>query len=143
MSVADNHPDNQQEQLQRQAAQIDSLQAKLSAALLDLNWAQLKIQSLEEKLRQERIARFGPRSENLTNLQLLLLDEEPSVTLDEVSGEAGREALAEPTTEVAAPAPSGWSPQATSGTAGVAGTLAAQGRSDRLPGGSLPVPSLR
>ena len=75
MSAAANHPDNQQEQLQRQAAQIDSLQAKLSAALLDLNWAQLKIQSLEEKLRQERIARFGPRSENLTNLQLLLLDE--------------------------------------------------------------------
>ena len=102
MSAAANHPDNQQEQLQRQAAQIDSLQAKLSAAMLDLNWAQLKIQSLEEKLRQERIARFGPRSENLTNLQLLLLDEEPSVTLDEVSAEAGREALAEPTTEVAA-----------------------------------------
>ena len=102
MSAAANHPDNQQEQLQRQAAQIDLLQAKLSAAMLDLNWAQLKIQSLEEKLRQERIARFGPRSENLTNLQLLLLDEEPSVTLDEVSAEAGREALAEPTTEVAA-----------------------------------------
>jgi hypothetical protein len=98
VNAAANDSDNQQEQLQRQAAQIHSLQAKLSAALQGLNWAQLKIRSLEEKLRQERIARFGPRSENLTNLQLLLLDEEPGVTLDEVSAEAGREALAEPTT---------------------------------------------
>ena len=98
-------PDNPQEQVQRQAAQIIALQAKLSAALQNLSWAQLKIQSLEEKLRQERIARFGPRSENLTNLQLLLLDEEPSVTLDEVSAEAGRERPEEngtPTTAVAA-----------------------------------------
>lgn len=70
----------------------------------ELNWAQLKIQSLEEKLRQQLIARFGPRSENLTNLQLMLLTEEPSVTLDEVAAEAEREPLAgeAATTEVAA-----------------------------------------
>ena len=57
----------------------------------ELSWSRLKIQSLEVKLRERLVARFGPRSENLTNLQLLLLGEEPGVTLDEVSAEAGRE----------------------------------------------------
>ena len=76
---------------QDQHRQIVSLQSKLTSALQELSWATLKIQSLEEQLRQERIARFGPRSENLTDLQLLLLGEEPSVTLDEVSAEAERE----------------------------------------------------
>ena len=79
---------------QDQHRQIVSLQSKLTSALQELSWATLKIQSLEEQLRQERIARFGPRSENLTDLQLLLLGEEPSVTLDEVSAEAEREPLA-------------------------------------------------
>ena len=85
--------DHNQEQLKRQEARIIALQSQLSAALQEVSWAKLKIQSLEEKLRQERIARFGPRSENLSDLQLLLLGEEPSVTLDEVSAEAGREPL--------------------------------------------------
>jgi transposase len=78
-------------------AQIIALQSKLTSALQELSWAALKIQSLEEQLRQERIARFGPRSENLTDLQLLLLGEEPSVTLDEVSAETGRAPLADST----------------------------------------------
>lgn len=95
------HPEPQSAEHDRQIA---ALQAKLNATLRELNWAQLKIQSLEEKLRQQLIARFGPRSENLTNLQLILLNEEPSVTLDEVAAEAEREPLAgdEATTEVAA-----------------------------------------
>ncbi len=88
---------NNTQELQRKDAQIVALQSKLSSALQELSWAALKIQSLEERLRQERIARFGPRSENLTNLQLLLLGEESSVTLDEVSAEAGRAPLAEST----------------------------------------------
>jgi len=87
-----------QEQLRRQQAQIASLQAKLGNSLRELGWANLRIQPLEEKLRQERIARFGPRSENLNDLQLLLLLDEPSVTLDEVSAETSRE----PVTAVAA-----------------------------------------
>ena len=59
-----------------------------------LHWAQLKIQSLEELLRQERIQKLGPKSETLSNLQLeLLIEEEPSVTRDEVQAEAGREPL--------------------------------------------------
>jgi len=82
-----------QEQLKRQEARLIALQSELSAALQEVSWGRLKIQSLEEKLRQQLMARFGPRSENLSDLQLLLLGEEPSATLDEVSAEAGREPL--------------------------------------------------
>lgn len=102
MSTNSSKPD--QEQIQRQQAQIIGLQSRLSTVLQELSWASLKIQSLEEQLRQERIARFGPRSENLSNLQLLLLEQEPGVTLDEVSAEAEREEMAgdSATVEVAA-----------------------------------------
>jgi len=59
-----------------------------------LHWAQLKIQALEEELRQRRIQQLGPRSETLSNLQLeLLIEEEPSTTRDEVEGESRREAM--------------------------------------------------
>ena len=59
-----------------------------------LHWAQLKIQALEEELRQRRIQLLGPRSETLSNLQLqLLADEEPGATRDEVEAEARREVL--------------------------------------------------
>ena len=61
----------------------------------ELRWAQLKIQVLEERLRQKRIQILGPHSETLNDLQLeLLADEEPGVTVDEVEAEAGREAVA-------------------------------------------------
>ena len=57
----------------------------------ELQWAHLKIQVLEERLRQQRIRMLGPHSETLTNLQLeLLADEEPSATSDEVEAEALR-----------------------------------------------------
>jgi transposase len=60
----------------------------------ELKWAHLKIQVLEEKLRQQRIRMLGPQSETLSNLQLeLLADEEPSATSDEVAAEARREPL--------------------------------------------------
>jgi transposase len=60
----------------------------------ELQWAHLKIQVLEEKLRQQRIRMLGPQSETLSNLQLeLLADEEPSATSDEVEAEARREAI--------------------------------------------------
>jgi len=59
-----------------------------------LHWAQLKIQVLEEELRQRRIQQLGPRSETLSNLQLeLLAEEEPGATRDEVETEARRERL--------------------------------------------------
>jgi len=57
-----------------------------------LHWAQLKIQVLEEELRQRRIQQLGPRSETLSNLQLdLLAEEEPGTTREEVEAEARRE----------------------------------------------------
>jgi transposase len=61
----------------------------------ELAWAHLKIQSLTEELRLQRIKFLGPRSETLSNLQLeLLIDEEPGTTLDEVEAEAKREPIA-------------------------------------------------
>jgi transposase len=62
----------------------------------ELAWAHLKIQSLTEELRQQRVKFLGPRSETLSNLQLeLLADEEPGTTLDEVEVEARRAPLTE------------------------------------------------
>ena len=61
----------------------------------ELVWAHLKIQVLEERLRKQRIGILGPKSETLSNLQLqLLVEEEPSVTVEEVEAEAGREPMA-------------------------------------------------
>jgi transposase len=38
----------------------------------ELQWAQLKIQVLEERLRRQRIRMLGPHSETLSDLQLEL-----------------------------------------------------------------------
>jgi hypothetical protein len=60
----------------------------------ELHWADLKIQSLIEEMRQLRIKFLGPKSETLSSLQLeLLAEEEPSATRDEVEAEAGREPI--------------------------------------------------
>ena len=60
----------------------------------ELAWAYLKIQSLTEALREQRVKLLGPRSETLSYLQLeLLADEEPGTTLDEVEAEAQRAPL--------------------------------------------------
>jgi transposase len=60
----------------------------------ELCWAQLKIQVLEERLRQRRIHMLGPFSETLSDLQLeLLIEEEPGVTADEVEAESRREQI--------------------------------------------------
>lgn len=61
-----------------------------------LTWANLKIRALEEALRKKRIEELGPKSETLSDLQLkLLVEEEPSTTLDEVEAEAKREPIQE------------------------------------------------
>ena len=66
--------------------------ARIAELERQLHWAQLKIQVLEEELRQRRIQQLGPRSETLSNLQLeLLAEEEPGATRDEVEAEARRE----------------------------------------------------
>ena len=49
--------------------------ARIAELERQLHWAQLKIQALEEELRQRRIQQLGPRSETLSNLQLELLTE--------------------------------------------------------------------
>ncbi|MHB1784171.1 MAG: IS66 family transposase [Acidimicrobiales bacterium] len=59
----------------------------------ELQYARLKIQLLEEKLRLQRIAKYGPGSEKLSNLQLELLELEPGVSSQEVAAESEREAL--------------------------------------------------
>src|SRR5579864_5054355 len=69
-------------------------QAHIAMLERELEWAQLKIQVLEERLRQRRIQLLGPYSETLSNLQLELLAEvEPSATGGEVEAEARREPL--------------------------------------------------
>jgi transposase len=59
----------------------------------ELQYAQQKIQVLEERLRLRRIEKYGPGSEKLSNLQLQLLEEEPGVSQAEVAAESEREAL--------------------------------------------------
>jgi transposase len=59
----------------------------------ELQYARLKIQVLEEHLRLRRIAKYGPGSEKLSNLQLEMLEEEPGVCRQEVAAESEREPL--------------------------------------------------
>lgn len=73
---------------------VSDPQLRIAQLESELKWAHLKIQVLEEKLRQQRIRLLGPHSETLDNLQLeLLADEEPSATDDEVAAEAPRAAI--------------------------------------------------
>jgi transposase len=73
---------------------VSDPQLRIAQLESELKWAHLKIQVLEEKLRQQRIRMLGPQSETLSNLQLeLLADEEPSATSDEVTAEAKREPI--------------------------------------------------
>ena len=59
----------------------------------ELQWARLKIEALEAELRRERIEKYGPQSETLSDLQLELLEEEPGVSGEEVEAESHREPL--------------------------------------------------
>jgi transposase len=87
-----------------------------------LHWALLKIQVLEERLRWQRLQKYGPASEKLSDEQLELLEREPGVSTVEVQAESAREPLAPgPAQPAAAPA---------SGAAGVAGGSAPRGTSD-------------
>jgi transposase len=57
----------------------------------ELEWAHLKIRALEERLRLQRIAKYGPKSEKLSDAQLELLEAEPGVSAAEVEAESTRE----------------------------------------------------
>jgi transposase len=80
-------------------SQLLEIKAEDSAELIavkqyasrELAWALLKIQSLEERLRKQRIAKYGPSAEKLSNEQLELLELEPGVSLEEVDAEAMRD----------------------------------------------------
>jgi transposase len=61
-----------------------------------LQWAHLTIQLLEERLRLERIKKYGPGSEKLNSAQLDLLDLEPGVSSVEVQAESELEPLPVP-----------------------------------------------
>lgn len=69
-----------------EAEQIIQLQKKLA-------WAELTIRVLEERLRLQRIKKYGPGSEKLSSAQLELLDLEPGVSNVEVQAESEREPL--------------------------------------------------
>jgi transposase len=58
---------------------------------------EMLVQKLEEELRLERIKTYGKRSENLSDLQLQLLDIEPGVSTDEIKAEIERGPLPEST----------------------------------------------
>src|ERR1700733_2782167 len=58
-----------------------------------LQFAHLKIQLLEERLRLQRIQKYGPASEKLSDTQLELLEEEPGVSNLEVVAESERKPL--------------------------------------------------
>ena len=105
-------------------------QSRIASLERELAWANLKIQSLTEELRQYRVKLLGPRSETLNDLQLeLLADQEPGTTLDEVEAEAQRAPLTEAPRRATA---------AASGAATLAGESAARRGSSPLRGTNLP-----
>jgi transposase len=55
-----------------------------------LQWAELKIKVLEERLRLQLIAKYGPAGEKLNDAQLELLELEPGVSNVEVQAESER-----------------------------------------------------
>jgi transposase len=73
--------------------QLDRTRGELDSTRGELQYARQKIQVLEEHLRRRRIAKYGPGSERLSDLQLQLLEEEPGVSRQEVAAESEREAL--------------------------------------------------
>jgi transposase len=76
---------------QLKSALPEPLFATVSKKFLELQYAELKIQVLEERLRLKRIQMYGPGSEKLTSEQLELLEWEPGVSTAEVQAESARE----------------------------------------------------
>ncbi|MBV9488693.1 MAG: IS66 family transposase [Verrucomicrobia bacterium] len=82
-------PSRQQKLLdafQQSSSRVASLQEKLSLAELENRY-------LRELLRRERLAKYGPGSEKLSDAQLALLELEPSVQQAEVEAESLRPPL--------------------------------------------------
>jgi transposase len=101
------------EQLKRQLAeplfaavsdQFSHLQNTVLSYQNKLQYAELKIRVLEERLRLVRIAKYGPGSEKLSDAQLELLELEPGVSRVEVQAESERPPV-EPSTKTKRPHP--------------------------------------
>jgi transposase len=75
------------------AERIEQLEQQLKRREQQLQWAELKIRALEERLRLQLIAKYGPASEKLSDAQLTLLELEPGVSNVEVQAESEREPL--------------------------------------------------
>jgi transposase len=71
---------------------VAQLEEQVASQKRELEYAQLKIQIVEERLRLLRIQKYGPSSEKLSNLQLELLEQEPGVSQEEVVAESERKA---------------------------------------------------
>jgi transposase len=93
------------EQLKRQLAgplftavsdQFSHLQNTVLSYQNKLQYAELKIRVLEERLRLVRIAKYGPGSEKFSDAQLELLELEPGVSSVEVQAESERPAVQPP-----------------------------------------------
>jgi transposase len=82
------------EQLKTQVpeALFAMVSGRLDAYAHELAYSKLKIQVLEERLRLQRIEKYGPSSEKLSILQLELLEQEPGVSREEVVAESERPA---------------------------------------------------
>ena len=80
------------EQLKEKVEAKDRIIAEKDQAL---SAAEAIIQQLKETLRAERVARYGQRSEKLSDLQLQLLDLEPGVSSDEIEREVASGPLPE------------------------------------------------
>ena len=72
---------------------VAQLKEQVASQNRELEYARLKIQVLEERLRSQRIQKYGPSSEKLSNLQLKMLEQEPGVSREEVVVESERKAL--------------------------------------------------
>ena len=59
---------------------IAQLEEQVASQKKELEYARWKVQVLEERLRLQRIQKYGPSSEKLSNLQLELLEQEPGVS---------------------------------------------------------------
>jgi transposase len=77
--------------------QLSNLQNTVLCYQNKLQYAELKIRVLEERLRLARIAKYGAGSEKLSDGQLELLELEPGVSTVEVQTESNRPAVQAPT----------------------------------------------
>ena len=76
-----------------EAEQIVHLTQQFVRVTQELQGSRLKIRALEERLRQEMIRKYGPKSETLSHAQFMLLELEPGVSAAEVDVESKREPL--------------------------------------------------